>query len=148
MTETPEGRPVPESGLEQQARDLVNRLRGRYARGPIMANGEPEFGYRIFDRVPAIPDADGSMARPPIYEEAAKTIEALLARHVPRPGTIAEEPAKRVECEKCGGAGWLWGHELDTYYPPDPSYGPDDTRYLCDGEAHTSPDAGATGDNS
>lgn len=35
-------------------------------------------------------------------------------------------------CRKCGGAGWVWGEELD--YPPrhDPTWGIDDTRYTCD----------------
>lgn len=35
-------------------------------------------------------------------------------------------------CPKCGGAGWLWGHELDNYYGENPSS--DDTRYSCDSE--------------
>jgi len=36
-------------------------------------------------------------------------------------------------CPKCGGEGWLWGHEL--VEPPDVE-GHDDTRYSCDSEVH------------
>jgi hypothetical protein len=36
-------------------------------------------------------------------------------------------------CPKCGGEGWLWGHEL--VEPPDVE-GYDDTRYSCDSEVH------------
>ena len=42
---------------------LIDRLRGRYACGPIMPNGEPEFGWREFDT-------------PPISKEAASALEA------------------------------------------------------------------------
>lgn len=53
-------------------RDLANRLRGKYAKGPILPNGEPEFGYRLFTTMP-----DGS-AFPAIHFEAADAIDALL----------------------------------------------------------------------
>jgi hypothetical protein len=43
---------------------LVDRLRGKYASGPTLPNGEPEFGWRQFET-------------PPIQHEAADTIEAL-----------------------------------------------------------------------
>lgn len=43
---------------------IVDRLRGRYAVGPTMANGEPEFGWRLHET-------------PPIQHEAAVVIEAL-----------------------------------------------------------------------
>lgn len=43
---------------------LIDRLRGRYARGPTMANGEPEFGWSEFPV-------------PPIQKEAADRIELL-----------------------------------------------------------------------
>lgn len=39
----------------------------------------------------------------------------------------------KAQCEKCGGEGWLWGHELDDYEHPHPGH-PDDTRYSCDGK--------------
>jgi len=43
---------------------LTDRLRGKYASGPTMPNGEPEFGWRQFET-------------PPIQHEAAKHIERL-----------------------------------------------------------------------
>jgi len=40
-----------------------------------------------------------------------------------------------INCTKCGGAGWVWGEELDDYKGPasDPydCYS-DDTKYTCD----------------
>lgn len=45
---------------------LTDRLRGRYASGPTMANGEPEFGWREFQT-------------PPVQHEAAAEIERLQA---------------------------------------------------------------------
>lgn len=47
---------------------LIDRLRGRYACGPTMANGEPEFGWREFEV-------------PPIQHEAAAEIEQLMAEN-------------------------------------------------------------------
>lgn len=46
--------------------DLVLRLRGKYANGPTLPNGEPEFGWREFPTLP-------------IQKEAADKIERLLA---------------------------------------------------------------------
>jgi hypothetical protein len=43
---------------------LVDRLRGRYASGPHLPNGNPEFGWRQFEA-------------PPIQHEAASRIEQL-----------------------------------------------------------------------
>lgn len=43
---------------------LTDRLRGRYAQGPTMANGEPEFGWREFPT-------------PPIQHEAAAALEGV-----------------------------------------------------------------------
>jgi len=43
---------------------LLDRLRGKYAMGPTMANGEPEFGWREFPT-------------PPIQKEAADLIEKM-----------------------------------------------------------------------
>jgi hypothetical protein len=45
---------------------LVDRLRGKYACGPLLPNGEPEFGWRQHDA-------------PPIQIEAATEIEQLRA---------------------------------------------------------------------
>ncbi len=42
---------------------LTDRLRGKYACGPIMPNGEPEFGWRQFET-------------PPVQHEAATALEA------------------------------------------------------------------------
>jgi len=61
---------------------LTDRLRGRYANGPTMPNGEPEFGWREFPV-------------PPIQREAADEIErlqALLGRwvNIAQNGTYGE----------------------------------------------------------
>lgn len=45
---------------------LVDRLRGKYASGPHLPNGNPEFGWRQFQA-------------PPIQHEAATRIEELEA---------------------------------------------------------------------
>jgi hypothetical protein len=54
------------------------------------------------------------------------------------PKTVAEayaDAARKVSsmCPKCGGDGWLWGHEL--VVTPDVE-GTDDTKYSCDSEVH------------
>lgn len=46
--------------------NLTDRLRGKYACGPMLPNGEPEFGWRQHDA-------------PPIQTEAAAEIEKLRA---------------------------------------------------------------------
>ena len=57
----------PFSGVDVQISDrLVDRLRGKYASGPHLPNGNPEFGWRQFQA-------------PPIQHEAADRIEALEA---------------------------------------------------------------------
>ena len=50
----------------QVSDDLKDRLRGKYACGPVMENGEPEFGWRQHEV-------------PPIQIEAAARIEQLEA---------------------------------------------------------------------
>lgn len=45
---------------------LVDRLRGKYASGPHLPNGNPEFGWKQFQA-------------PPIQHEAASRIEVLEA---------------------------------------------------------------------
>lgn len=45
---------------------LTDRLRGKYASGPHLPNGNPEFGWRQFQS-------------PPIQHEAAERIEKLEA---------------------------------------------------------------------
>jgi hypothetical protein len=47
---------------------LTDRLRGKYANGPTMPNGEPEFGWRVFPT-------------PPIQHQAADEIDSLLAKN-------------------------------------------------------------------
>jgi len=39
---------------------------------------------------------------------------------------------REVLCHKCGDAGWLWVHELDSYRPDPHDCYSDDTRYTCD----------------
>lgn len=55
--------PFLEKTVQVSAR-LVDRLRGRYACGPALPNGEPEFGWREFET-------------PPIQREAADEIDRL-----------------------------------------------------------------------
>jgi hypothetical protein len=55
----------PFLGKDVQISDrLVDRLRGQYAMGPHLPNGNPEFGWRQFQA-------------PPIQHEAAAEIERL-----------------------------------------------------------------------
>jgi hypothetical protein len=55
----------PFLGKDVQITDrLVDRLRGKYASGPHLPNGKPEFGWRQFQA-------------PPIQHEAAAEIERL-----------------------------------------------------------------------
>ena len=64
MTETRTVRD-PFLGKDVQVSDrLVDRLRGQYACGPHLPNGNPEFGWRQFQA-------------PPIQHEAAAEIERL-----------------------------------------------------------------------
>mgnify|MGYP005831430683 CR=1 FL=1 len=58
---------------KNEAVDLRDRLRGKYAKGPRLANGEPEFGYSVFERMP-----DGKEF-PAIHGEAADMIESLIS---------------------------------------------------------------------
>jgi hypothetical protein len=68
--------------------DLVNRLRGRYAMGPHLPNGQPEFGWRQFEA-------------PPIQHEAAAEIERLrkgLERIADNPYTNPDDNAHLAAC--------------------------------------------------
>ena len=40
----------------------------------------------------------------------------------------------RKKCEKCGGAGWLWGRELED--PSDETFADTMTHYMCDDLEH------------
>lgn len=53
------------------ARELADRLRGKYRIGPMLPNGEPEFGYRQFDNILGKPF-------PAIHGEAATMIDRLV----------------------------------------------------------------------
>lgn len=57
---------------------ITDRLRCRYALGPIMPNGEPEFGWRDFSG----PALEGMVLPTPIMLEAAKAIDAKDAEIV------------------------------------------------------------------
>lgn len=54
--------------------DIVDRLRGKYPIGPVLPNGQPEFGWRQHD---GLLTKYGIVPAPPIMEEAAKEIEGL-----------------------------------------------------------------------
>ena len=59
----------PFTGQDVQVSNrLVDRLRGKYASGPHLPNGRPEFGWRQFEA-------------PPIQHEAADRIEELEAEN-------------------------------------------------------------------
>lgn len=84
----------PFFGKDVQISDrLVDRLRGRYASGPHLPNGNPEFGWRQFQA-------------PPIQHEAAAVIEGLdLVRGTFLGYLQAENGCKRTGAacrEKCG----------------------------------------------
>jgi hypothetical protein len=75
----------PFVGADVQISDrLVDRLRGKYASGPHLPNGRPEFGWRQFQA-------------PPIQHEAAARIEAL-ERALHRINQVNDSP-RRVNKE-------------------------------------------------
>jgi hypothetical protein len=67
---------------------LTDRLRGRYACGPTLPNGEPEFGWREFET-------------PPIQKEAAAEIERLrdLLRKVRKLDSFTNPGISRLRAE-------------------------------------------------
>jgi hypothetical protein len=68
----------PFEGKDVQISDrLVDRLRGKYAMGPHLPNGNPEFGWRQFQA-------------PPIQHEAAARIEELEAKLAALPAPLEE----------------------------------------------------------
>ena len=70
-SELVEGREVFDPFLNKTVKvsdKLTDRLRGRYAIGPTMDNGEPEFGWREF-------------TAPPIQHEAADELARLSSAH-------------------------------------------------------------------
>lgn len=64
--------------------------------------------------------AAGEADKPLTTEEEDKIAQGIR-RHEP----LAE---KNATCSRCGGAGWVWRHELDS---PGEHDGTDDTRYSC-----------------
>lgn len=70
---------------------LVDRLRGKYASGPHLPNGNPEFGWRQFQS-------------PPIQHEAAAWIDRLeLALHrIAGHGNITGDKARTIAAEALG----------------------------------------------
>ena len=82
----------PFHGRAEQISDrLVDRLRGKYASGPHLPNGNPEFGWRQFQS-------------PPIQHEAADRIVALeLALHrIAGHGNITGDKAREIASEALG----------------------------------------------
>lgn len=67
--------------------DLVRRLRGQYACGPTLPNGEPEFGWRQMGEPPAI------------HLEAADEIERLRALLREAEGPVVHHAA--LGCKMC-----------------------------------------------
>lgn len=59
---------------------LTDRLRGRYASGPTMANGEPEFGWREFPTPPVQHEAAAEIDR---LEEQNARLKDLLVKAAP-----------------------------------------------------------------
>jgi len=80
----------------QVSNKLTDRLRGKYAIGPVQPNGEPEFGWRQFET-------------PPIQHEAADYIEALEA--------ALRLARKRLEYYGAISARRHFDHDLAEVYP-------------------------------
>lgn len=66
---------------------LVDRLRGRYATGPHLPNGNPEFGWRQFQAPPIQHEAAAEIERlRGILEEIATFTSDPVAEHAAREG--------------------------------------------------------------
>ena len=90
---------------------LKDRLRGRYAVGPTMPNGEPEFGWRQHHT-------------PPVQHEAADRIEALevdgrevtrlldLWSEIPGAEDFAPYQDTMAFLGKPNSVGWVWAREV------------------------------------
>jgi hypothetical protein len=61
---------VQPSPAREEVEDLVNRLRGRYAFGPHLPNGEPEFGWKQFEATPINIEAAAFIARHHLGEKS------------------------------------------------------------------------------
>lgn len=95
--------------------DITNRLRGKYPLGPIGEDGEPEFGWRQFDRT----------TLPPIHGEAADEIDRLNRRIAELESNEAriKQDVYRYRWIRDGGfllldsgkgLGWPEAYEVDT----------------------------------
>lgn len=74
---------------------LTDRLRGKYANGPTIANGEPEFGWREFPTPPIQHDAAAEIERlQETIRIAAVAIEQLPAN------SVTDIEIKRVAAER------------------------------------------------
>jgi hypothetical protein len=82
------------AGVKLEAMDIAQRLRGRYAKGPIMPDGEPEFGYAVFTEMP-----DGRPF-PGLYGQAAEMIDRLLVILSAATASPAERSDRTRETDK------------------------------------------------
>lgn len=91
---------------------LVDRLRGKYANGPTMQNGEPEFGWREFPTSPIDHEAADEIERLNIeilnYQitlgEARKILRAFASREAMAPHVTDAATAAATFLNKIG-----WG---------------------------------------
>ncbi len=79
-------------------------------------------------------------AEDPITREIAAQELAAAGGQQEKP----QEQKPKVNCEKCGGYGWLRGKELDN--PSEDTYADTMTKYPCDGDAHSATGDGAEGE--
>jgi hypothetical protein len=77
---------------------LVDRLRGRYACGPTMPNGEPEFGWREFQTSPIQHEAAAEIERLRRELDAANSNHRSMAHQLAETG-IRLEAIKRERDE-------------------------------------------------
>jgi hypothetical protein len=71
---------------------------------------------------------------PSEYPERAEADFSTPFQIGERSAILAARQTAKNACEKCGGAGWLWWHQLDDYSGPADETGRDDCRYSCDGK--------------
>lgn len=97
--------------------DIVDRLRGRYAMGPHLPNGKPEFGYRQFESTPLQHQAADYIEK--LREALAETdcsalYDRILFDSTEKDRTIAELEAKIVRIqEQAAKEAERWHHGKD-----------------------------------
>ena len=91
MTETREAFDPFEGKTVQIRNDLVLRLRGQYACGPTLPNGEPEFGWREFETPPIQHEAAAEIERP---RAALKPFADAAKRFTPYPKKMEGAPVE------------------------------------------------------